>query len=237
MLIIGGNRHSFAAPAAAFAAATQAGIGTALVLLPDVLRKTVGAALVEADFAPTNLSGSFGRSALDQFLQQAAGADGVLLAGDLGRNSETAILLDSFLGKYRGQVTLAQDALDYFLNTGSSALGRPKTTLVINLGKLQKLAKNNQPSLLIQHSMSTYELVQKLSDWSQTSNTNFITKHEDNFVVAVGGKVSTTAYKKEASWQVDLPAYNATWLIQQPKKAFEALTTAAFAYQKANTSG
>ena len=42
LLVVGGNAHGFAAAGEAFAQATAAGIGTARVLLPDSLRKTVG---------------------------------------------------------------------------------------------------------------------------------------------------------------------------------------------------
>ncbi len=41
LLIIGGNLHSFVAPATAFTASEQAGIGTAKVLLPQALQKIV----------------------------------------------------------------------------------------------------------------------------------------------------------------------------------------------------
>ncbi len=41
-------------------------------------------------------------------------ADATLLAGDFGRNSETAILLEQFIEKFRVQLVITQDAADYF---------------------------------------------------------------------------------------------------------------------------
>jgi NAD(P)H-hydrate repair Nnr-like enzyme with NAD(P)H-hydrate dehydratase domain len=41
LLILGGNVHGFSAAAESFNEATKAGIGTARVLMPDILQKTV----------------------------------------------------------------------------------------------------------------------------------------------------------------------------------------------------
>ena len=229
LLIVGGSSHGFAAPAAAFAAAGQAGIGSARVLLPDAVQKTIGPSFAEAVFAPSTPNGSFSRQALAELLENADWAGGVLLAGDFGRNSETAILLESFLDKYQGQVTVAEDSLDYFLGPKSRLLSRPDTLSVINLGKLQKLAKANRPGTAVLHNMNLHELVTVLADWTNGPPA-FITKHADNIIVAAGGRVSTTPEKTESNWQIDLAAYAAVWHLQQPGKLFEALTTAAMCY-------
>lgn len=229
LLIVGGSSHGFAAVATAFTAATKAGIGAMKVLLPDSTKKTLGRSFAEAEFAPSTPSGSFSRQALDQMLENAEWANAVLLAGDFGRNSETAILLDAFLDKYRGQVTAADDALDYFIGPKSKLLGRDNSLLVINLGKLQKLAKNNRPGTAILHNMNLHELVTVLADWTN-SPVAFITKHADNLIVAAGGKVSTTPQKKESNWQTELAAYASVWWLQNPAKLFEAVTSAALDY-------
>src|SRR3989338_11410194 len=166
LLVVGGNAHGFAAPATAYGAALKAGIGSGRVLLPDKLQKTLSRLMPEAEFAPSTLSGSLSKKALAQLLDSAQWADGVLLAGDFGRNSETAILLDSFINKYEGQVTLAQDGLDYFLDPNSPLIERVDTLGVINLGKLQKLAKHNRPATPVLHSMMLAELVEILHDWT-----------------------------------------------------------------------
>ncbi|HLG91208.1 MAG TPA: hypothetical protein VI336_03575 [Candidatus Saccharimonadales bacterium] len=226
LLIIGGNSHGFAAPVAAYNAAVAAGVGTARVILPQALKKALGTSFAEAEFAPNTPSGSLARQALDMVLENAKWADGVLLAGDFGRNSETAVLLSSFLEKFKGQVTVTQDGLDYFLGSNSPLLDRPDTLSVINMGKLQKLGKNNRPERPVRHAMSLLELVDLLGSWK----TDVITKHADNFVVASGGQVSTTPSKKEQNWQIELAAYAAVWWLQNPSKPTEALTTATYEY-------
>jgi len=152
------------------------------------------------------------------------------LAGDFGRNSEAAILLESFLEKYKKQITVAQDALDYFCGSGSRVLSRSKTLAVINLGKLQKLAKNNRAGTPVLNSMNLHELVTILSDWTNSTPTTFITKHADNLVAACGGRVSTTPQKSDSNWQIELAAYAGVWQLQNPNKTFEALSTAIYSF-------
>ncbi|MDO8591350.1 MAG: hypothetical protein Q7R60_00260, partial [bacterium] len=184
----------------------------------------------EAEFVPSTLSGSFSMMALAQLLEAAEWADGVLLAGDFGHNSETAILLDSFMNKYQGQVTVAQDSLDYYLDLKSPLIERPNTLSVIDLGKLQKLAKNNRPSTPILHNVMLTDLVETLHDWTTGNPGQIITRHAGNFIVASGGQVSTTPTAEESNWQIELAAYASVWWLQNPEKPFEATTTAIYEY-------
>lgn len=230
LLVVGGNLHGFSAPGTAYGAALRAGIGTARVLLPDKLKKTVGGLIPEAEFAPSTLSGSFGKMTLAQLLEAAQWADGVLLAGDFGRNSETAILLDSFMDKFEGQVTVAQDSLDYFWGKNSPLIERASTVSVIDLSKLQKLAKNNRPATPVLHSMMLADLVELLHDWTTGNPGQIITKHADNFIVASGGQVSTTPAPEQPNWQIELAAYASVWWLQNPQKPLEALTASVFEF-------
>jgi NAD(P)H-hydrate repair Nnr-like enzyme with NAD(P)H-hydrate dehydratase domain len=154
LLVIGGNAHGFAAPAEAYMESMKAGVGLTRVLLPDAVKAAAGHALETVDFAPSTPSGSFSKKSLAEFLDHAAWADGVLLAGDLGRNSETAILLESFLQKYVGLITLTKDAIDYTYGFAELALTRPDTTLVLTLAQLQKLAKAAKYTKAVQFSIS-----------------------------------------------------------------------------------
>jgi hypothetical protein len=232
LLIIGGNKHAVVAPGIAFSAAVKADAGTVRVLLPNATQKMIGKLFPEAEFAPSTPSGSFSRTALDQLLENASWADGVLLAGDFGRNSETAILLDSFAGKFNGSITVAQDGLDYFLNKNSILFSRPNTSAIINFGKLQKLAQNNRPQPPIRYSMNLRQLVEVLNEWTSQFPIQLITNFANQFIAAADDKVSTTPMSEESNWQTELASYAATWLMQQPAKPFKALTTAVFDYLK-----
>ena len=227
LLIIGGNAHGLSAPAAAFTEAEKAGIGTARVLLPDSLQKTVGKVFVAGEFAPSTPSGSFSKLALDEFLMSANWADGVLLAGDIGRNSETAILLETFLTKYTGQLTITKDAADYFTASPGHILSRSETTLVISFAQLQKIASQAHFKSAFTFDMDFVRLVDTLHEFTEAHSVNIVIKHLETMFVAVRGQVSSTKLIEDMPiWRVKTATHCCVWWLQNPTKPFEALTTA-----------
>lgn len=226
LLVVGGNVHGFAAPAEAFAAAEKAGAGTTRVLLPDAVQKIVGRVLEHGEFAPsTPASGSFSQKALDELLFYAHWADAVLLAGDLGRNSETAILLERFLAKYSGLVTLTKDAVDYAVAAPQTVVPRANTLLVLSLSQLQRLAvaaKSPQP---VTFSMDLLHLVAWLHEFTLTHQPHIIVKHHDQLCVAVDGQVSTTRLAQDQSiWRLQTATAAAVWWMQNQAQPFRGLT-------------
>ncbi|MEO8105119.1 MAG: hypothetical protein ABI602_02170 [Candidatus Saccharibacteria bacterium] len=227
LLIVGGNVHGFAAAAEAYGLAEKAGIGTARVLLPDALQKTVGRIFSAGEYAPSTPSGSFGQSSIGELLSMCLWADGVLLAGDLGRNSETAILLESFVAKYSGQVTITRDAADYFTSTPSHILERPNTLLVISFAQLQKLAVQAKYPAAFTFDMDLLRLIDQLHEFSLLYQLAIIVRHLNTVVVAMQGEVSTTKLPTdELAWRLATAARASVWWLQQPSKGFEALSTA-----------
>jgi hypothetical protein len=227
LLIVGGHQHGFAAPAEAYAAAAKAGIGTARVLLPDSVRKIVGAVLENGEFAPSTPSGSFSQKALDDLLSYGAWADAVLFAGDLGRNSETAILLEKFLGKSPAAVTLTKDAVDYAVTAPETVLQRHGVLLVLSLSQLQRLAVAAHFPKPVTFGMDLLHLVEWLHDFTSQHRPYIVVKHHDSIAVAVDGQVSTTRLATDMPiWRVQVAATAATWWLQTPSKPFEAITTA-----------
>lgn len=227
LLIIGGNLHGFAVPAEAYAQALKAGVGIAKVLLPDATKRLIGPIMETGEFAPSTPSGSFSKQALADFLDHGSWADGVLLAGELGRNSETAILLEQFIDKYIGQLTLTRDAVDYFKNLGSKLLSRPKTTLVLSLAQLQKLVVSLRSPQPITLGMDLIKLVEILHDLSFRYSCNLIVKQYDQIIVACGGSVSSTKLPDDRLiWRVHTASNASVWWLQNPARPFEALTSA-----------
>lgn len=227
LLVIGGNLHGFAAPATAYAEAQKAGIGTTRVLLPDALHKLVGGFLPEASYGPSTPSGSFAQRSLAEWLEQATWADGVLLAGDLGRNSETAIVIEAFLQKYVGPVALTKDAVDYVTADPDSVLRRPETTLVLSFSQLQRLATNAKFTTAFTFDMDLIRLVNALHEFTSQHKAYIVTKHLDSMIVAVNGQVSTTKLDQDIDvWRAITAAKATVWWLQHKNKPFEALTTA-----------
>lgn len=226
LLIIGGNAGSFLAVSEAFAAAETAGAGVVRILLPDALQKTVGQAMPAAEFAAsTPVSGSFSRQALNEWLIQSEWADSVLLAGDMGRNSETAVLLEGFVRKYQGRLVITKDAADYFLAQAELIATRPRTILVISTTQLQKLATALKFETPILSSMGMMLLAQALHSFTERFSITVVTKELDQIVVAHEGHVSSTKLASN-NWQADVAARAAVWDMQNPNRAFEAITTA-----------
>lgn len=223
LLIIGGNAHGFAAPATAYTAASSAGIGTTRVLLPDSVAKIVRQVLPEASFCPSTPSGSFGSMSLADWLEESSWADGVLLAGDLGRNSETTQLLEAYLGKYNGLAIITDDAVDQLLSAPQSLLARLSTTLVLSFTQLQKLATAAQFDTAFTSNMDMVRFVAALHDFSASHQATVITFFADQYCVAVSGQISTT--KNSADLNA-VAASASVWQLQHPNQPFEALTTA-----------
>jgi hypothetical protein len=228
LLIIGGNAQSLSAPLEAYAAAEKAGAGALHVLLPQALKSIAGRMLEHGTYAPSTPSGSFARKALDSFLHESSWADGVLLAGSLGRNSETAIVVESFMGKYFSALTLTRDAADYVIASPSNLDRRPAhTVLVISIAQLQKLGKTLGLTQAVTFDMDLLQLTGLLRDLSSTQGISFVIKHLSRIIVAHDGRVSVTELPKDIDvWRVRTAAYASVWLMQQPSKPFEAFTTA-----------
>ncbi|MGH7157619.1 MAG: hypothetical protein ACREGD_00870 [Candidatus Saccharimonadales bacterium] len=230
LLVVGGNAHGFAAPAGAFGYTQTAGAGTVHALLPDAVRKIVDAILPEADYAPSTPSGSLSQKALVDLLQAGNWADSVLVAGDLGRNSETAILLESFLAKHRGQVTITKDAVDYITSSPLTILQREDTLLVLSLSQLQRLGTAAKLPKPVKFSMDLLHLVEWLHECTTRHQPHIIVKHQNALLAAVNGQVSsTTVGDTKDLWRVKTAAIASVWWMQHTNKPFEAITASLLA--------
>ncbi len=226
LLIVGGNAHGFAAAGEAYSQATKAGIGTARVLLPDSLQKTVGRVFEAGEYAPSTPSGSFSQRALAEVLALSQWADAVLLAGDFGHNSETAILLEQFLAKYSGLLTLTQDAADYFTAAPAAVLSRPATLLVLSFAQLQKLGTTSGFPKAFTFSLDFLRLIEALHEFTKQHQAAVIVKHLQTIFVAVDGQVSTTKLPEDLEiWRVKTAAHAAVWWLQNPANKFKSITS------------
>jgi len=224
LAIIGGHSHGFGAPGAAYAEALNAGVGICKVLLPESVKKTVRLVLPDASFGPSNPSGSFAKSALTDFLEISNWADGVLLAGDMGRNSETAILLENYVQSYKGPLTIAQDAADYFKAFPRVLMNRPNTTLVISLAQLQKIFINAPLIIPITYGMTLPQLAEALHEFTTKFALTIVVRHHDLIFVAHGGEVVSTS-NAEMPWRVRIAGRASVFWLQNPTKPLESIST------------
>lgn len=225
LVIIGGHAQTFAKPAEAYGLAEKAGIGAVRILLPDVLRRTVGKIFPAAEFCPSTPSGSFSQTSLGEFLPAALWAEGVLLAGDFGRNSETAIVLEKLAEKYTGQLTLVGDSIDYFIAVPAPLLNRGNALIVATPQQLQKLAQAVHFTTAFTSNMDFLRLVEALHEFSKKYRLHICLRHHDNICLAVDGQVSVTK-NPLSNAELWIGSQAATWWIQNPSKGFEGITTA-----------
>jgi NAD(P)H-hydrate repair Nnr-like enzyme with NAD(P)H-hydrate dehydratase domain len=225
LLIIGGNLHGFASLAQSYEIANKAGIGDVRILMPDALQKVVGNLLPRAYFAPSTPSGSFSRLALGEWMFHASWADSVLLASDLGRNSETAVVVEAFCRKYEGRLAVTADSVNIVNNFAQYISSRPETLLVMSLGQLQKFISALKLPKTITSSTDLSTIVEYLHEFTSDHGFNLITKQGESLIVASGGEVSTMGSGSSSElWQVKTAAGAVTSWTHHPTKPFQSLT-------------
>ena len=224
LAIIGGHSHGFGPSGAAYAEALDAKVGVCKVLLPDAVKKTVKYVLPDADYGSSNPSGSFSKQALSSFLEISSWADGVLIAGDMGRNSETAILLEKYVEQYSGPLMISQDAADYFKFFPQLLMNRPNTVLVISLAQLQKIFINAPLITPITHGMTQPQLAEALHQFTDKFPVLIVVKHQDIIFVAHAGQVVSTS-NTDMPWRVRTAGKAIVYWIQNPSQPLESIST------------
>lgn len=221
LVIIGGNLHGFNIVANAFNSAQKAGAGTIRLVLPDALQKLLGKIIPEAEFAPSTTSGSFAKLALNEISNAVNWADGVLLVGEFGKNSETAILLENIVKNISIPLVIAGDTIDELLNN-PGLLSKSNIIIGAEFSQLQKLAINTKYSQAFTSTMTILKFVETLHDFAKTKNINVVTYFEGQTFVSTEGRVSST----RTGYSLDkIAAKVSVWYMQNPDKKFEAATT------------
>lgn len=224
--IIGGNKLGFAGVAEAYTTSLNAGVGQVRALLPDALKKALPKTITDTVFAPTNISGSLSSDALPEMKALGAWAESILLIGDAGRSSETAIVYEAFIKEYTGQLIITRDAVDLVKNASSIILERPQTLLVVSFAQLQKLFQSVYYPKVLTFSMQLTNLIEALHKFTISYPITIATLHRDTLVVAYGGEVTTTAWENPmAIWRGTMAAQATSYLLWNPQKPLEATTT------------
>ena len=153
-------------------------------------------------------------------------AQSILLIGDAGRNSETAILYEEFINTYEGQLVVTRDAVDLLRNTSQTLLDRPNTLLVVSFAQLQKLFQSVYYPKVLTFSMQLSYFVEALHKFTITYPATIAVLHRDHFVIAHNGEVTSTTWENPmAIWRGTSAAKAAAWWLWNPGKPLEAVTT------------
>lgn len=223
--IIGGNKLGFAGVAEAYGKAQDSGAGEVRVLLPDVLKKTIPPVMADVIFGATNPSGSLARDARTEMGALSTWATGILLIGDAGRNSETAILYEDFLQDYTGPLTITRDAVDLVKNSAMTVVERPDTLLIVSFAQLQKLFQSVYYPKVLTFSMQLAQLVDAVHKFTITYPCTIMTLHKDYLIIAHGGEVTTTEWQNPmAIWRGSVAAKTASYWLWNRAKPLESAT-------------
>lgn len=226
LLIIGGNKLGFASVAQAYADATKAGAGECRVILPDALRPVVDKLALDCLYVKSNPSGGFSKDGLQQMQAGAAWADTMLLIGETGRNSETAITLEALLTKSTTQTVITRDAVDLLRGNAPQLLQRKNTIFIVTLAQLQKLLQAVYYPKTVLFSMSLMALVEVLHKFTITYPICIVVFHQNQLVAAMNGRVSTTPWQDPLMiWRGSVASKVAVYAMQFQNKIFEATTT------------
>lgn len=224
--IVGGSNGMITAPATAYTTAKATGAGDVKVLLPDVMKRKLPPSMTDVTFGASNPSGSLARDALNDLLAFGQWAEGVLLVGDAGRNSETAIIYEEFINTYTGPITVTRDAVDLLKNTYATLADRPDTLLVLSFAQVQKLFQALYYPKVLTFSMNLAALVEAIHKFTITYPVSVSVLHQETLLVAHDGKVSSTPWGSAMSiWRGDVATRASVYWLWNPKKVYEAATT------------
>ncbi len=224
--IIGGNKLGFAGVAEAYTVSTQSGIGGMKVLLPDGLKKSIPPIMADVVYGPTNPSGGLAKDSIVEMKALGEWATSILMIGDAGRNSETAIVYEDFLRDYSGPLTITRDAVDLIKNASSSVVERPNTLLVVSFAQLQKLFQTVYYPKVLTFSMQLTGLVEAIHKFTITYPISICVLFKEHLLVASGGEVTSTPWDNPmAIWRGNTAAKAACYWTWSPQKTLESVTT------------
>jgi len=223
--IIGGNKLGFTGVAENYEVALKSGIGEIRVLMPEALRKSIPITMTDVLFGSSNPSGSLSRDALNDMKATGEWSTGILLIGDAGRNSETAILYEDFIRSYTGPLIITRDAIDLIKNSSAMIVNRPNTTLVLSFAQLQKLFSAVYYPKVLTFSMQMTNLVEALHKFTISYPINILTFHNDTILVASNGDISSMPFDTPTDiWRGKIATIASIYWLWNLSKPFESIT-------------
>jgi len=223
--IIGGNKLGFAGVAESYTTALRTGAGEVRILLPDILKKMIPTSMTDVVFGSTNPSGSLAREALTEMKAIGQWANGILLIGDAGRNSETAIVYEDFIRDYKGPLTITRDAIDLVKNSSTALVERPNTLIIASFAQLQKLFQTVYYPKVLTFSMQLTNLVEAIHKFTITYPISIAVLHNETILIASGGEVTSTVWNTPMDiWRGKTATNAATYWLWSPSKTLESAT-------------
>lgn len=227
ILILGGQKHEFSQIQHIFEIAEASGVGEIKGAMPDSLRRFLPG-LDVGYFLPSTQSGSIARSALGELLHIAQDYDCIIIGANITNNSETAILIESIVRKTELPIVITQEAISILKFNPDLITGNPNVLVVSTMPGIFELANNHHIPMAIKPNTGVMGKMQIIEQLVQISKCQYFVADQE-VVVAADGKFSLTKLETSLSQNSSIPIGVASvFWVQNPNKAFDALTTAAY---------
>ncbi len=227
--VVGGNSQNFAniVKISEFLSVNFP-VKTVETIMPDSLRKNFPSGLPDLTFLPSTPSGSFDRSPL--LAEKLGAADFIFLAGDLTKNSITSVALAEALKTTTPRLLLTRDSADLLLEE-SEFLLENGAFFVVSMAQLQKIFRAVYYPKVLMLSSPLVQIVETLHKFTLTYPATILTFHENQIIVASGGKIITTplentGYTPIGLWNGELAAKVLAMNLWTPGKPLEATAAA-----------
>lgn len=223
LAVIGGTKLGFASVAGAYTEANEAGAGQVRAVVPDALKSVINDSMEDIIFTASNTSGAFSKDAENDINAAAEWADMLLLIGDTGRNSETAVTFEQMLTKTDTPCVITRDAVDLLKASPELLLGRENTALVVSFSQLQKLLRAVYFPRNIIFSMHLSQFVEVLHKVTLSYPALIATYHSEQLIISFEGRVATIPLANPMPiWRGTTATQIAVNIMQHPGKPFEA---------------
>lgn len=227
--LIGGNSQSFHTIVRLSESLSQTfPLRAVVTTLPDSLRISLPP-IENLNFAPSTESGSFAKS--PALASAIIDADFTIIAGDLSKNSATAIAFSEALSPLENpHLLLTRDTIDLLAPSIAPLLNNRNLFLVASLVQLQKVFRSIYYPKMIMLSQPLVAIVETLHKFTLSYPATILTFHEENIIVAKDGNIITTNISKTpytpiSLWSGELAGKVAALNLYNPTKPLE--TTAA----------
>lgn len=228
---MGGHAKDFSLLQAVYSGADAMGIGECQLAVPDSLQKVLGVTGLGV-FVPSSPSGSLGRSAVGQILHTAMDYDAALLGVNLSNNSETAILVESLLGKLSGRLIVTGETLNAAAGVIKVLAERENTLYILTsleAIKLSTLVGKRVSGSATEGVVGKVAIARGLAE----NIAGDVVMYGSEIIVCSQGKTTVTDMPIQTGTIPGLifGVLGAFWT-QQPHKTDEGLTTAAYVLQQ-----
>ncbi len=205
------------------------------IFLPDALRGQLPP-ITNLNFTPSTISGSFAKSS--QLNEAFSSSDFTVLAGDLSKNSSTAIAIsDAITSGINSSsmppksLLITRDSVDLLAESFQSILTHPQLFLCCSMLQLQKIFRAIYYPKMIMLSQPLIPIVETLHKFTLTYSTTILTFHEGNIIIAHNGQIITTPivdteYTPISLWSGQLAAKVAALNLYNPKNPLPASAAA-----------